>query len=191
MAGPSGSGLLRKPLVGCQQPMKTLIQEFDRNGERWLLLVFYVFIVTVIFVEVLRRFVFQYSSVWGEETARYAFVYLVWIGAAAAIKDRAHIRIDIIFKFLPPRGVSFLYLFGDMVTLVFACAALYWSLESVWTSIKFGAATHGLRINQAWFSFAVPFGFSLILIRLIQSIRRDIRDLRSGRDAFTGRKLFG
>ncbi len=168
-----------------------MIQEFDRNGERWLLLVLYAFVVSVIFVEVVRRFVFQYSSIWGEETARYAFIYLVWIGAAAAVMDRAHIRIDIIFKFLPTRGVAILYLFGDIVTLVFACAALYWSLESVGTSLRFGAATHGLRINQAWFSFAVPFGFSLILIRLVQSIRRDLSDLRSGRAPFTGRKLFG
>ncbi len=171
--------------------MKALIEEFDRNGERWLLLVFYAFVVSVIFVEVVRRFVFQYSSIWGEETARYAFIYLVWIGAAAAIKDRAHIRIDIIFKFLPPKGVAILYLLGDIITLVFACAALYWTLESVGTSLRFGAATHGLRINQAWFSFAVPFGFSLILIRLVQSIRRDLDDIRSGRPPFTGRKLFG
>ena len=171
--------------------MKSLIQEFDRNGERWLLLVFYAFVVSVIFVEVVRRFVFQYSSIWGEETARYAFIYLVWIGAAAAVKDRAHIRIDIIFRFLPSRGVAILYLLGDIITLVFACAALYWSLESVATSLRFGAATHGLRINQAWFSFAVPFGFSLILVRLVQSIRRDISDLRSNRPPFTGRKLFG
>lgn len=171
--------------------MKALIREFDRHGERWLLLVFYAFVVSVIFVEVVRRFVFQYSSIWGEETARYAFIYLVWIGAAAAVKDRAHIRIDIIFKFLPSRGVAFLYLLGDVVTLLFACAALYWSLESVATSLRFGAATHGLRINQAWFAFAVPFGFSLILIRLVQSIRRDVSDIRAGRPPYTGRKLFG
>ncbi|MYD77384.1 MAG: TRAP transporter small permease [Gammaproteobacteria bacterium] len=171
--------------------MKALIEGFDKNGERWLLLVFYAFVVTVIFVEVIRRFVFQYSSIWGEETARYAFIYLVWIGAAAAVKDRAHIRIDIIFKFLPDKAIAILYVLGDVITLIFACAALYWSLESVGTSIRFDAATHGLRMNQAWFTFAVPFGFSLILIRLVQSIRRDISDIRAGRPPFTGRKLFG
>ena len=171
--------------------MKALIDGFDKNGERLLLMVFYAFVVTVIFVEVIRRFVFQYSSIWGEETARYAFIYLVWIGAAAAVKDRAHIRIDIIFKFLPDKAIAILYVLGDVITLIFACAALYWSLESVGTSIRFDAATHGLRMNQAWFTFAVPFGFSLILIRLVQSIRRDISDIRAGRPPFTGRKLFG
>ena len=171
--------------------MKRLIRYLDDSGERWMLLVFYAFIVTVIFVEVIRRFVLQYSSVWGEETARYAFIYLVWVGAAAAVKNRAHIRIDIIFKFLPQRGAAILYLLGDIVTLGFACFVLYLATEGIISDIGFDATTEGLRINQAWFGFAVPFGFTLIIIRLIQSIHRDIADMRCGRDPYTGDKLFG
>ncbi len=64
--------------------MRNLLRRIDGDGERWLLLWLYGYIVMVIFIEVFRRFVLSYSSVWGEETARYAFVYLVWIGAAAA-----------------------------------------------------------------------------------------------------------
>jgi C4-dicarboxylate transporter DctQ subunit len=32
--------------------------------------------------------VFSYSSIWGEEIVRYSFIYLAWIGAAAAVKER-------------------------------------------------------------------------------------------------------
>ena len=72
----------------------------DENFERWLMFALYSHIVAIVFVEVIRRFVFSYSSIWAEETARYAFIYLVWLGASAAIRDRSHIRIDIIFQFL-------------------------------------------------------------------------------------------
>ncbi len=171
--------------------IRKILQAIDRDGERWLLFVFYAYIVAVIFIEVVRRFIFNYSSIWGEETARYAFIYLVWIGAAAAVKDRAHIRIDILHKFLPQKAVNFLYVLGDVATLLFACAAFYWSFESVLTSINFNSATQGLRINQAWFTFAIPFGFMLIFYRLIQSMKRDISDIRAGRPVFTGAKLFG
>ena len=170
--------------------MRKFLAYVDENGERWMLLTLYGYIVAVVFIEVVRRFVFEYSSYWGEETARYAFIYLVWIGAAAAVKNRAHLRIDIIFDFLPPRGVALVYLLGDVLTLIFACMALYWSLGVIAAEIKFGAMTHGLRINQAYFSFAVPFGFSLILIRLIQSIWNDTADLKAGRDMRPGSKLF-
>ena len=154
------------------------------------MLVFYSFIVMAIFIEVLRRFVLLYSSVWGEETARYAFIYLVWIGASAAVRERAHIRIDVLTHFLPPRGVAAIYLFGDLVTAALACLAIYWSMDPVLVSYKFGNVTDGLRIIRVWFLIAVPLGFSMMMVRLIQSIVRDIGDLRAGRPVFTGNRLF-
>ena len=170
--------------------MKTFLQRLDRDGERWLLLWLYSFIVMVIFIEVVRRFGLAYSSVWGEETARYAFIYLVWIGASAAVRDRAHIRIDTIMHFLPTRGVGALYIFGDLLTLVLACFGLYWSLDPVLVSWKFGSVTDGLRIIQVWFLMAVPFGFSIMVIRIVQSLLRDVGDMRAGRPVFRGHRLF-
>ena len=170
--------------------MLDFLRKLDRNGERVLLLFLYAFIVLVIFIEVVRRFVLLYSSVWGEETARYAFIYLVWIGAAVAVKERAHIRIDVLLHYLPPRGVAVFYLLADILTAVLACFAIYWSMDPVLVSWKFGNVTDGLRIVRVWFLAAVPLGFTLVMIRLVQSIIRDIADLRAGRPPYTGEKLF-
>ncbi|TVT52198.1 MAG: TRAP transporter small permease [Azoarcus sp. PHD] len=162
----------------------------DRNGERWLLLFFYASIISVISIDVVRRFGLSYSSVWGEEVARYAFIYLTWIAAAFAVRDRAHIRIDALVQALPARGKAIAWLLSDFFTLVFAVIALYLSIEPVITSIKFGSVTPGLRVSQAWFLVAVPFGFSCIVLRVLQSMRRDIKDLKAGRPPFEGHKLF-
>ncbi|QPC43699.1 TRAP transporter small permease [Kaustia mangrovi] len=170
--------------------MRKALKWLDENGERWLLLFLYSFIVLVIATEVFRRFALLYSSVWGEETARYAFIYLVWIGAAVAVRDRAHIRIDVITHALPPRGAALVYLFGDLLTVALACFAIYWSLDPVLVSWKYGNVTDGLRIIRVWFLMAVPFGFTVMLVRLAQSIHRDIADLIGGRPHFAGRKLF-
>lgn len=162
----------------------------DRNLERWALLIFYSMLVITMAVEVLRREVFAYSSVWGEEIVRYAFIYLVWIGAAAAVRERAHIRIDVLLQFVSMRTKALLYLFGDLVMLVVACFALYWSWESLMVSVKFGSVSHGLRVPMSWFLSAVPIGFCLLLYRLQQSIRRDLADLRHGRPVYEGERLF-
>ncbi len=166
------------------------LANLDRNLERWALLVFYSMLVITMAVEVLRREVFAYSSVWGEEIVRYSFIYLVWIGAAAAVRERAHIRIDVIFEFCSMRVKALLYLFGDLVMLVVACFALYWSWESLMVSLKYGSVSHGLRVPMVWFLSAVPIGFCLLLYRLQQSLRRDISDIRSGRPVFEGERLF-
>ena len=167
-----------------------ILRRIDRDAERWLLLVFYVMLVITMAIEVLRREVFAYSSIWGEEIVRYSFIYLAWIGASAAVKERAHIRIDVIMHYIGPRPKALLYIFGDLVMFGVAIIALYWSLETVHVSAKFGSVTDGLRISKVWFLMAVPTGFALMIWRLLQSFLRDYRSLRDGTPVYQGDKLF-
>ena len=167
-----------------------ILEKLNQNAERWALLVFYVILVMTMAIEVLRREIFSYSSIWGEEIVRYSFIYLAWIGAAAAVKDRIHIRIDVIMHYLGPRSKAVLYIFGDLVMFGVAVIALYWSWETVHVSWKFGSVSHGLRISMVWFLLAVPIGFALVLLRLTQSLLRDMRSLRDGTPVFEGDKLF-
>ncbi len=83
-------------------------------------------------------------------------------------------------QLLPKRWHGYIYIFADVVTLVFAIVAIYWSLHTISTVIEFGAAAPALRISKAWFECAVPLGFTLMIWRLVQSIRRDIRTSAPG-----------
>lgn len=170
--------------------MRRVLTLVDRNAENWALLVFYTMLVATMAIEVIRRELFAYSSVWGEEIVRYSFIYLAWIGAAAAVRERAHIRIDVLMHYLGPRGKALLYIFGDLVMLGVAIIAVIYSLETVAVSWKFGSVSHGLRVSMVWFLLAVPVGFGLMIFRLIQSLWRDLHDLRTGRPVFEGLKLF-
>ena len=170
--------------------MSRYLKLIDQNAERWALLVFYVMVVITMAIEVLRREIFAYSSIWGEEMVRYSFIYLAWIGAAAAVKERAHIRIDVIMHYLGRRIKALVYMFGDVVMLGVALIALFYSFETVMVSYKFGSVTHGLRVAMVWFLMAVPTGFALVSLRLVQSFLRDLRDLRAGNDVYEGDTLF-
>lgn len=162
----------------------------DKNVERWALLIFYTMLVITMAVEVLRRELFAYSSVWGEEVVRYSFIYLAWIGASAAVKDRAHIRIDVLYNFVSFRAKAVLYMLSDLVMLGVALIAFYFSIESVWIAFKFGSVTHGLRTSLALFLAAVPIGFGLMCIRIVQSMLRDLRHIREGAPVYEGATLF-
>lgn len=170
--------------------MNGILSALNKNAERWALLFFYVLLVVTMVVEVIRREVFSYSSIWGEEIVRYSFIYLAWIGAAAAVRERAHIRIDVIMHYVPNTVKTLIYILGDLVMLAVALVAVYWSYETVHVSWKFGSVSHGLRVSMVWFLAAVPIGFSLMIFRLIQSLLRDIHDLRTGKPVYEGDKLF-
>lgn len=170
--------------------MRRILREFNKNAESWALLVFYTLLVSTMTIEVIRREVLSYSSIWGEEIVRYSFIYLAWIGAAAAVKERAHIRIDVLYHYVGPRTKALLYILGDLVMLVIGVLALYWSFETVAVSWKFGSVTDGLRVSKVWFLMAVPIGFGLVVFRLLQSLHRDYLDLIGGRAVFEGNKMF-
>ena len=80
-------------------------------------------------MEVFRRFALSYSSIWAEEVARYAFIYVSWIGASAAIKERAHIRIDLILPIVGDRGRAVIMIIGDLITIVLAVLAFWWPAD--------------------------------------------------------------
>lgn len=170
--------------------MQGFLSALNKNAERWALLFFYVLLVSTMFVEVIRREVFSYSSIWGEEVVRYSFIYLAWIGAASAVRERAHIRIDVLMHYVPSQVKTLIYILGDIVMLAVAVIALYWSFETVKVSWEFGSVSHGLRISMVWFLSAVPIGFSLMVFRLIQSLLRDINAFRAGTPVYEGDKLF-
>ena len=170
--------------------MSRFLRALNRDAERWAMLVFYTFCCIVIVQEVLRRFVLNYSSAWGEEAARYAFIYLGWIGAAYAVRERAHIRFDILVGRVGPRTKSALYIFAELATIVFAIIALYWSMHTIRQLLQFGGTTPVLRVNKVWFEAAVPIGFALIVLRSTQAIVRDWYDLRAGRSVYVGKAMF-
>lgn len=166
------------------------LQVLDENAERYAMLLAYVFVCIVIVQEVIRRFLLNYSSAWSQETAQYLFIYLGYIGASYAVKERAHIRFDILLLRVSPRVKGCLNVFAELATLLFAVIAIYWSMHTVQQLLHFGGTTPVLRVNKTWFEAAVPIGFALVVVRCVQAILRDIRDIKNGREVFAGKAMF-
>jgi len=56
--------------------------------------------------------------------------------------------------------------------------------------MKFETLTSGLRVSQAWFTFAVPFGLSLLMVRIVQRVYLDVKNLRNNLPVYSGDKMF-
>ncbi|MCI6259704.1 TRAP transporter small permease [Pyramidobacter sp. SM-530-WT-4B] len=52
--------------------------------------------VTVIFIQVVMRYVFSNSLSWSEELARYVFIWQTWLGASYATRMHRHLRIEVL-----------------------------------------------------------------------------------------------
>ncbi len=65
-----------------------------------LALIFGVIIISIA-AQVFFRYVFNNSLSWSEELAAYLFTWLIFIGAALAIRDKAHISVPFFLNLLP------------------------------------------------------------------------------------------
>jgi TRAP-type C4-dicarboxylate transport system permease small subunit len=157
---------------------KTTWARIDARIEPWLMIVFYGYFCLIVLIEIVRRYVFQSSSIWGEETARYAFVYLVYVAVAEVAKTRDHIRIDLVPSRLGPKGRFALYLYFDCLYLLLASLVFYYSLAAMKLSIGNDTWMTGLDLNVAWAQAALPLGAMLLAYRVVQRFVGTVRSYR-------------
>ena len=78
-----------------------MMRKFIDNFEEYFCVWSLAFMTILVFIQVVMRYVFRNSLSWSEELARYIFLWLSWIGASYAVKERSHFRVEMfadIFK---------------------------------------------------------------------------------------------
>jgi C4-dicarboxylate transporter, DctQ subunit len=150
--------------------------------ESYLIVLSFSYFTLIIIVEVFRRFALHSSSTWGEETARYAFVYMCYIGAAEAVKTRAHLKIDMLQRRMKEWQLFISYLVTDILFMYLAIVVVRFSMEVVSFHWVFGTKMQGLDWNLALAYGSVPIGWTLITIRLFQRFYKTISEfVREGK----------
>jgi TRAP-type C4-dicarboxylate transport system permease small subunit len=174
-------------LEGTQESIWSRI---DSRIEPWLMTFLYSYFCLIMLVEVVRRHFFGASSQWGEMTARYAFVYLVYIAVAQIAKTRDDIRIDVLPRALGPKGRLILYTYFDLLYLLLVVLVIYYSLQIMGLSIEYGTVMTALDLNVAFAQAALPFGWALLAYRIVQRFVQTLRMYRTRREVPLGGEGF-
>ncbi|PCF95898.1 TRAP transporter small permease [Vreelandella nigrificans] len=89
---------------------------------RWLTLAMEHIIATLLVAliisvsaNVIGRSLLNHSLPWADELARMLFIWLIFIGAAAAFARYEHIAVDFLVRRLKPRAAHMLYLFQHLI----------------------------------------------------------------------------
>ena len=163
----------------------------DEKIEKWLITVTYSYFCLIILFEVLRRYLLGKTSVWGEMTARYAFVFLVYVAVAEVARTRDHIRIDVVPRMLGPRGRLYLYLYFDCLYLILAALVVWYSVQVMKLQVDTNTLMTGFDVNMAFAYAALPLGWGLLIYRVLQRFARTLRSYSLHRDVPLGGGGFG
>lgn len=159
----------------------TFLRWLDRNVEKIIILVSYVAMAGIIFVEVIRRFAFNQQEAWSSTIPIYLFLWVTWMGCSWNVRIRTHLSFDELRTRLP-RGAQFACLCLDAALwIIFASIVVFYTIEQVQLSYMNFAIVQGTdNVMQWWFYLATPFAWSLLIVRVLQNLWEDIGKLRSG-----------
>ena len=88
--------------------------------EQWLLPLLAAllgFITAGVFFQIVLRYVFDTSFLWGEELSLFAFVWCVYLGAAIGVRRRNHFAFDFLAERLSGRSAAVQRLLVDLIIL--------------------------------------------------------------------------
>ena len=155
----------------------------DRT-ESVLLWVFTILLLADVLLGILARYI-DFEVVFADELGKYLFIWLCTIGISAATRDNQHVRLAFIATRMP-LSRKIIRIVSQFLFLIFALIYSYWSIRLTWMQFQMDKSVMGFRFPMFLFTAALPFGFALTSIRLIQDIIHIIRHDEEGIGAPTG-----
>ena len=157
-----------------------MLKWLDDNIEKIIILVSYVLMTAIIFVEVIRRFAFGQQAPWSSTIPIYLFLWVTWIGCAYNCKLRSHLRFEEFRMRLPYTGQFFCLVVDHLVWIGFSILVIYYAMEQVMIAKDNWAIVQGTDdVQQWWFYMATPIGFGLVIYRVLQNLFEDIRKFKN------------
>lgn len=155
-----------------------LLMILDEKFEEYLVVLLLGAMSLIIGLQVFMRYVMQESLYWSEEIARYMFIWLICIGISYGVKKNRHICVDTIFNLLPERAARWFSILADLLFLAFAIFVTCKGLEVVQGIFRSGQTSAALEAPMWTVYTAVPVGFGLVIVRLMQNILSKVRAIR-------------
>ena len=124
------------------------------------------------FVQVVARYVFNYSFVWALELNGVFFAWLIFVGMSYGVRVGAHIGIDVVVKAVPPAVARMLGLIGAVLSIVYALIVIVGGWQYVQKMYDVGIEMQDIPIPQWWPRIIVPLGFALLALRFAQAFMR-------------------
>lgn len=124
-------------------------------------------IVVLVFLASLARFV-GHPLIWSVDFAQLLFIWLCFLGAARALRHRAHIGVDLLVRYLPRRWQFWLEVALAALTLVFLAML---AVEGVKLTLLNRERVFGdSGISYAFVTIAVPVGCVLLSLSLVSNL---------------------
>ncbi|CAN5605503.1 TRAP transporter small permease subunit [soil metagenome] len=139
---------------------------------RWLqrfeegVIIFLMIAMTLItFLQVVARYVFNYSFVWALEITGVMFAWLIFTGMSYGVRVGAHIGVDAAVKALGPRGARVVGSIAGALCVGYACIVTWGGYQYVAKMHEVGILMQDIPVQQWIPRLILPVGFAVLAVR--------------------------
>ncbi|MEM9600531.1 MAG: TRAP transporter small permease subunit [Pseudomonadota bacterium] len=158
-----------------------LAPRIERNLEASVMVISYLTIGGIIFVEVFRRFVLKEQAPWSTTLPPFLFLIMTWFGCSYNVKLRTHLAFAEFRTAMPKRGQLACLLLDAALWIGFCWVVVVTSCRVVANSASNFQIMLGTdNVMQWWFLISVPLAFTLLVARVLENGLIDLRNYRAG-----------
>ena len=134
----------------------------------------------VITYEVIARYVFRWPTVWEIEAAIFLVIFTTFVGSAFALKNDAHIRMDMLTERLNPKTRKRLSVVTSLLSFGFCVIATVKGVQMWWEAFQLGWRSDSLWAPPLAIPYAcLPLGFACLCLQYVLTLIKEIQSLRA------------
>lgn len=157
----------------------------DHNFEPFFMAVSFFLVCGLIFLQVVLRFIFNTGFAWGEEIARFLFVWSVFLSVPYITKNNKHVAIAVLRNILPDKLRRVIAILIDLAVVYFACVLLCSSIKNVQFTTLYQDRATSVDISMNWLFMAPVVGYVLMIVRGMETLIWKILRFKCSFELFT------
>lgn len=129
--------------------------------------------LSIVFLQVLSRYIFSYTPSFGEELSRYLFVWVVFLSLPLVAKSGGHMAIETLTARISGAKLKVCRFLADIFTLTFLAIMVYNGIFMV--KIAHYQTSPAMVIPMSYVYVVIPFGCAIMFCNVFASFIRLIR----------------
>jgi C4-dicarboxylate transporter, DctQ subunit len=126
----------------------------------------------ITFMQVVARYVFNYSFTWALELVTFLFAGMIFLGISYGVRAGSHIGVDALVKILPRAVARAVAIAATVLCMIYAAIVFYGGWIYVAKMHEIGILAQDIPIPQWVPRLVLPFGYVLLFFRFGQVLYR-------------------
>ena len=143
-----------------------------------ILVVILTSMVSLVFGNVVARYIFNSAITWAEEVARFLFVWLTFVGASFGLMKGLHLGMDIMVARLKPHTRSIVEVVNGIITLTFLGVWIVGGVHLIRANLDYMSPATGFSMGLVY--MIGPFAAVLMSVETVSRLAVAIKALRRG-----------